>query len=211
MVWKVDDNTPDYARSSAATNPQALNDKLLDVPPKLRKELELLMPDQVANTARGDVKMSAEEKAAVAGKAVSLDTRLYNVSAPAVFSAVLSSMTALNLPMKSVDSPSATITSDWIRPNANTSNAYIDAVAGAFGKGPTIIKYRFIVRVFRAPEGQTELQVRTLGQQFINAHWVNRAIKANKANDIFSAVEERIGVQQPNAAPATADESATTH
>jgi len=203
LLWKVDDDKPDYARGSN-DNSQATGRAPLDVPPELRQKVEVPMPDKVAiNAARGDVKMSKDEKEAIAGKAVSLDTRLYDASAAVVFSAVLDSMTAINLPVQSVDSPSGTITTDWVRPNANTPNAYLGAVSGMFGGGPVVIRYRFIVRIFRTQTGQTELQVRTLGQQIINKHWVNKPLNRKKANDLFSAIEERIGSARTNIDPAS--------
>ncbi len=203
MFWDLNDNKPDYVRGSKDSG-QAKGHAPLEIPPELRQKVEVPMPDKVAiDAARGDVKMSKEEKEAVAGKSVSLDTRLYTVNPAKVFSAVLDAMTALNLPVESVDSPSGTITSDWIRPNANTTNSYMGAVTSMFGAGPVIIRYRFIVRVFRTQAGQSELQIRTLGQRFINRHWVNKPLKRKKANELFSAIDERIGNARLGAVPAS--------
>ena len=201
LFWPVEGNKPDYARG--AKSAQAKGRPPLEVPPELRKEVEVPMPDEVAvNAARGDVKMSPEEKAAVAGKAVSLDTRLYDKPAAEVFSAVLDAMTALNLPVDSVDSPSGTVTTEWVRPNANTPNVYVGTLLNVFGAGPVHLRFRHIVRVFRTKDGKTELQVRTLGQQFINRHWVNKPLKRQAANELFSAIEERLGNPPKNAVPA---------
>jgi len=199
LIPATNDKKPNYARGSEAG--QATKGRVpLDVPPELRAEVNVPMPDQVAvDVARGDVKMSAEEKKAVAGKAVSLDTRLYTQSPAKVFSTVIDAMTALNLPVDSVDSPSGTITTTWIHPNSNTVNSYVGAAMSMFGAGPTYERHRFIVRVFRDKNGQTQLQVRTLGQSFINRHWVFKAIKRKMANELFSAVEERL--VQPVSSP----------
>jgi len=192
MLWAVDDNKPDYARGSDA-GPDAKGRAPLDIPPELRNEMSVPMPDQVAvDAARGDVKMSVEEKKAVAGKAVSLDTRLYANTAADVFSNVIDAMTALNMPVESVDSPSGTITTAWVRKNASKQGGYMSAAMNVFGGGPQATRYRFIVRVFRMADGQTQMQIRTLGQQFINRHWVFKQLKRKVANELFSAVEERL-------------------
>ncbi|MDQ6987004.1 MAG: outer membrane protein assembly factor BamC [Mariprofundaceae bacterium] len=198
MIWKVDDNKPDYARGSQDSS-QAKGRPPLEVPPELRRDVEVPMPDEVAvNAARGDVKMTKEEKAAIAGKAVSLDTRLYDVSPAKVFSTALDSMTALNMPVQSVDSPSGTITTDWIRKGTAT---YMSAAMNVFGGGQVPTRYRFIVRVFRTPDGKSELQVRTLGQKYENRHWVHAAIKRKVVNELFSAVEERLALPSPASTP----------
>jgi len=197
MVWKVEDNKPDYARGSQDSS-HAKGRPPLEVPPELRRDVEVPMPDKVAvNAARGDVKMSKEEKEAVAGKSVSLDTRLYEISPAAVFSTVLDSMTALNMPVESVDSPSGTITTDWIRKGSVT---YMGAAMNVFGGGPVPTRYRFIVRVFRTKDGNAELQVRTLGQKYNNRHWVHAVIKRKVVNELFSAIEERLAPRQPSSA-----------
>jgi len=198
MAWRTGDSTPDYSRSgSDAAN--AKGRPPLVVPPELREEVQVPMPDQVAiDVARGDVKMSPEEKKAIAGKSVSVDTRLYDASAATVFSLVVDSMTALNLPVQSVDSPSGTITTEWIRKSASGTNAYVSAAMNVFGGGPTATRYRFIVRVFRINPNKTELQVRTLGQVYIANHWHNQQLKRKMANELFSAMEERLGALQKN-------------
>jgi len=210
MFWSMDEGKPDYARGEKGAS--ADSRAPLDVPPQLREELSVPMPDKVAvDAARGDVKMSPEEKAAVAGKAVSLDTRLYPKTASQVFSAVVDAMTSLNLPVESVDSPSGTITSAWVRKDASEASSYLGAAMNAFGMGtPLAIRYRFIVRVFRMQDGQTQLQIRTLGQVYTNRHWVYREIKRKVADEVFAATEERLGDMdtQGEAAPlATAEDA----
>jgi len=191
----VDDNKPDYARGGA-NNPRAEGRAPLDVPPELRKEIEVPMPDKVATeAAQGGARISARERKMIAGKAVSLDARVYDQSAAQVFSAVVDAMTALNMPVESVDSPSGTITSAWIRFDSSNPNAYIGAAMDVFGAGPVHTRHRFIVRVFRMKGGKTELQIRTLAQQFMRRHWVNKILKRKVANELFIAVEERVGQQ----------------
>jgi len=194
MFWSNDDNKPDYARSGKDGG--AADSRVpLDVPPALREEISVPMPDKVAvAAARGDVKMTAEEKEAVAGKAVSLDTRLYDKTPGEVFSSAIDGMTSLNLPLESVDSPSGTITTDWVRKDASEATSYFGAAMNAFGVGtPLAIRYRFIVRVFRMPNAQTQLQIRTLGQIYTNRHWVYKEIKRKVADEVFIATEERLG------------------
>ncbi len=197
LFWPVDDDKPDYARSTGGGAARAEGRAPLIVPPELRKEIEVPGPDQVATGAA----MPEHARKLIAGKAVRLDARLYPRKPAQVFSAVVDAMTALNLPVESVDSPSGTLTTDWIRPNANTPNSYMATITGMFGGGPVYIRYRYVVRVLRAKGGQTMLQVRTLGQQFINRHWVNKPLKKKLANDLFSAVEERLGALPPETQP----------
>jgi len=195
MFWPVDDNKPDYARGSKES-PAAKGRAPLDVPPELRKEIEVPMPDQVAvEAAQGGMRISAKQKRMIAGKAVSLDARVYDHSPAQVFSAVIDAMTALNVPVESVDSPSGTVTSAWIRFDSANVNSYVGAAMDVFGAGPVHTRHRFIVRVFRMKDGKTQLQIRTLAQQFIQRHWVNKRLKRKVANELFSAVEERIGAQ----------------
>jgi len=197
LFWPADDDKPDYARSTGGVTGRAESRAPLDVPPELRKEIEVPMPDQVATGTA----MPEQARKLIAGKAVRLDARLYPRKPAQVFSAVVDAMTALNLPVESVDSPSGTITTTWIHPNANSVNSYFGAMMNIVGAGPVATRYRYVVRVLRAKGGQTMLQVRTLGQQFINRHWVNKPLKKKLANDLFSAVEERLGALPPETQP----------
>jgi len=199
LFWSANDNTPDYARSSSS-HTQGDSRVPLDVPPELRKDIEIPMPDQVAvNAAKGD----QVAKAAVAGKAIALNQRSYPAAPATVFSATVDAMTYLNMPVQSVDSPSGVITSDWIRPNANSDNSYLSALTGMVGAGPVHVRYRFIVRVFRAGNDQSILEIRTLGQQFANSHWVNKQIKKKVSLELFAAVEEQLArLKKPVSAPA---------
>lgn len=191
LFWNVDEGV-----NRASDKTAAASSKALEVPPDLKGEVEAPMPEQIA---AGEVE-KGERIAPVAGKAVSLDTRVYDVDAATVFSAVVDAMTSLNLPVASVDSPSGTITTEWIRENANTPNAVVSAFSSLFGGGPRATRYRFIVRVLRLKSGKgSQLQIRTLGQAFINRHWVNRPIKRKVANELFAAVEEQLGRVAPSA------------
>jgi uncharacterized lipoprotein len=144
----------------------------LDVPPELRDEVSL-PSDSSSN------QLPVKEKeyvSSVAGKAVALDARLYNRPSADVFSAVVDAMTALNLPVQSVDSMSGTITTDWVRKGSDNPNFMAGALGGIFGGGPTFTRYRFVVRIF-PEDSQTRLEIRTLAQAFINKHWVNKPLK----------------------------------
>ena len=191
MFWSANDK-PAYAQG-VSSHTQGESRAPLDIPPELRKEIEVPMPGQVASdVAKGDALINKEAKAAVAGKAVALDTRLYHQTAAQMFSATIDAMTSLNMPVQSVDSPSGVVTTDWIRPNANSSNNYMGVLSSMVGGGPVHVRYRFVARVFRTKGGQTELQIRTLGQQFLNAHWINKPIKRKLSLELFDAVEERL-------------------
>jgi hypothetical protein len=194
MFYPVNDNKPDYARGSN-DNPSAQGRAPLDVPPELRDQVSVPMPDQVAVDAARGGKMSEEEKQAIAGNAVSLDTHVYDRSTAVVFSAVVDAMTSLNLPVESVDSPSGTITTTWIRQQSG-GNSYISAAMNVFGVGPTVTRYRYIVRIFRMQDGKTLMQVRTLGQQYSNNHWAFKPLKQKVVNELFSAVDERLAASQ---------------
>jgi len=194
-VWEVDDGSqgPAYARGSDGSHTQAGSRVPLDVPPELRQELEVPMPDQVAVDAASGAgtKIDKVRKQAMAGNAVSLDARQYNVPPALLFSSVLDAMTALNLPVDSVDSPSGTLTTEWVRRDSTSQNTYVDSAMSLFGGGPTHERYRYVVRIFRAGQ-QSQLEIRTLGQRFVNKHWVNTPLKIKLANELFTAVEEQL-------------------
>lgn len=196
MFYPVNDsNKPDYARGGKGET-QAKGRAPLDVPPELRNEIEVPMPSKVATeAARGEVGLSSHARKLIAGKAVSLDARVYKRSPAQVFSSVVDAMTALNMPVDSVDSPSGTITTAWIRHDSSNVNAYLGSAMDVFGAGPVHTRYRFIVRVFRMKAGKTQLQIRTLAQQFMNRHWANKQLKRKVELELFSAVEEHLVAQ----------------
>ncbi len=199
MFYPVESDKPDYARGEKG-NASAEGRAPLDVPPELRDEVNVPMPDAIATeAASGGAKISQEQRHAVAGKAVSLDARIYDRSPAQVFSTVIDAMTALNMPVQSVDSPSGTVTTEWIRNSANSTNSYVDAGLSLFGGGPTHIRYRFVIRVLRTPDGKSRLEIRTLGQKYVNRHWVNKPLIRKNSNELFAAVEERLIRSQPAA------------
>jgi len=185
MLWSVDDNKPAYMQGSSEES-KAGGRAPLDVPPDLRDEVK------APESERPLVEAGVKNKAAVAGKAVSLNARVYPVPSEKAFSATVDAMTALDLPVQSVDSPSGTITTEWIRRDSGKLNPYVADVLGMFGAGPSHTRYRFVVRVFRLAGGGSRIEVRTLGQQYINRHWVNRPLKRSVAGKIFTAIEERL-------------------
>ncbi|MDQ6965243.1 MAG: hypothetical protein Q9M13_10030 [Mariprofundales bacterium] len=205
MFWKHDEGrgvvAPKGGGEQAAPSRAALV-----VPPGLQGKITLPMAEGVA-TSRAPLSSAmipAAAKKMVAGRAVSLDARIYSVDAAALFSAVIDAMTALNIPVESVDSPSGTVTSDWIRKDAASSA--IGGLANIFGGGggaPIAVRHRFVVRVLRQSvdgEPHSRLEIRTLAQVFQNRHWMNRVIKRRVSNELFSAVEERV-VESSVAAP----------
>jgi len=197
LFYPVEDNKPAYARGGH-DDTSAKGRAPLDVPPELRKDIEVPMPDKIATeAAQGDVGIPANVKKLIAGKAVSLDAHVYKRTPAQVFSAVVDAMTSLNMPVSSVDSPSGTITTEWVRKDSSNANAYLASAMDMFGGGPTHTRYRFVVRVLRMKDGGTQLQIRTLGQQFTNRHWMDKPIKRKVANELFSAVEERLAQLVP--------------
>ncbi|MDX8410334.1 MAG: outer membrane protein assembly factor BamC [Mariprofundaceae bacterium] len=157
----------------------------LEVPPDLRGKIEV--PESPTVQAEPD-ETTAVTGERVAGEAVSLNARAYFRPAANVFSAVVDAMTALNKPVQSVDSASGTITTDWVRSDSDNPNAVF---GGLFGGGPTHTRYRYVVRVFDEGE-QTRLEIRTLGQVFMNKHWVNKPIRRGVAEELFVATEEQL-------------------
>jgi uncharacterized lipoprotein len=172
----------------------------LVVPPELRKD-QAAVPE--ASDVAVEAAMPERYKKEVAGQQVGLDARVYETPVAHVFSTVVDAMTGLNMPVQSVDSPSGTVTSDWVHVSANNPNAFSAAVGGVFGGGETMQRYRFVVRVLRQGEAKpgepakSRLEIRTISQVFINRHWVNRKLKRNYSKELFNAVEERLGVSSP--------------
>jgi len=185
MLWSVDEGA-----GKNQTHEQLKTDArpALDIPPSLRGEVEV--PDAGAIAVRKTV--SERYKKTVAGKRVALDARLYDASAASVFSAVLDGMTALNLPVESVDSASGTITTDWVRTDANNPN--INTLMNAFGGGgPQAIRYRYVARVLRETSDdvtKTRLEIRTMAQAFNSGHWTNKKLTRKRSEELFSRVGE---------------------
>jgi hypothetical protein len=204
MFWSADDGKPDYAHSQGR-HTRGDSRAPLDVPPELRHDLEVPMADKVAvDPVKGDKTV----RSIVAGKSVALNTRTYPRSTAQIFSATVDAMTALNMPVQSVDSPSGIITTDWIRPNSNSQNSYAGALTSMIGAGPVHLRYRFVVRVLRAGNGNTALQIRTLGQQYINSHWVSKQVKKKVNLELFSAVEDQLASLKPaTSKPASIDQA----
>ena len=149
--------------------------------------------------------MPGSYRKAVAGKYVALDAKIYDATAGQVFSAVVDAMTALNLPVQSVDSPSGTLTTDWIRKGGGNGNALgMFSNLFDFGGGMKIVRYRYVARVMRATvAGQTQpkaqLEIRTIGQVYNGHNWVNAQLKDKVAKDLFSAFEEQLASTQAQA------------
>ncbi|PIQ33405.1 MAG: hypothetical protein CO186_07800 [Zetaproteobacteria bacterium CG_4_9_14_3_um_filter_49_83] len=187
MFWKVGEGD----EKSKAEVVQAEVRQPLDVPPELRGEVAVPQADEIATTQE----MPEKYREQVAGKAVALDAKVYEVATGKVFSTVIDAMTAENLPVQSVDSASGTITTDWVKIGANNPSLFNGI--SFLGDGVMATRYRFVVRVLRqsvdgSQAEHTRLEIRTLGQVFQTNHWVNKTLKRNYANNLFSAVEERL-------------------
>ncbi|HKI62409.1 MAG TPA: hypothetical protein VKA31_08970 [Mariprofundaceae bacterium] len=201
LFWSTDEgDKPAYAQGSSGSS-DAASRAPLDVPPELRNELEVPAADSVASQS-GPGAMPERYKDAVAGKAVRLDERFYAGAMPAdVFSAAVDAMTALNVPVTSVDSPSGIVLSDWVRKGKSSSfNLF------GFG-GSQPLRYRYIVRVYKAttPAGEagTQLEIRTIGQVFEpGTGWVTKPIKQQPVNELFEATGEQLTRMQRGTPPA---------
>lgn len=188
LFWDVDEGT-DTAQG-ASGSPASASRPALVVPPELR-DAKVPEPDQVATG--GEPRLTAEEKEQVAGTAVALDAKVYSNGAGDVFSAVVDAMTSLNLPVESVDSPSGTITTDWIVEKKGSA----PVVFGLFGGGDVLAtRYRFVVRILRQKTAEgvemTRLEIRTIGQAYTNHRWASRPIKRKVSDELFSATEEQL-------------------
>lgn len=210
LFWKESEGTG-IQQPNTGSEPAAPSEQTLVVPPSLRGQVSVPMPNKVASVPPSPAQQAVEKKKSeVAGTAVSLDTRVYNQGVAAVFSSVIDAMTSLNMPVQSVDSPSGTITTDWVRKDANSPNVFTP-IMNLFGEDAIMAeRYRFVVRVLRlsTPSGlKTQLEIRTLGQVFENHHWINKPVKYKASNDLFSAVEEQLAQRaqaSTAAAPGTA-------
>ncbi|PJA33143.1 MAG: hypothetical protein CO187_02440 [Zetaproteobacteria bacterium CG_4_9_14_3_um_filter_53_7] len=199
LFWDTDEGRgtgPAYAKGgavdSAGDNPRAP----LEVPPELRAELEMPEAGQTSSNA---AQVPVQYRQAVAGKAVALDARLYDVQPNQLLSAVVDAMTSLNLPVGSVDSPSGIVTSDWVR--KGSSNDGLMGLGNIFGASSSVYRYRFIVRVFNADAGNSRLEVRTLTQSYQNSHWVNKPANIKLSADLFDAVEKQLGLMPAQPQP----------
>jgi len=109
----------------------------------------------------------------------------------------------LNIPVQSVDSASGIITSDWIRRGSNSGmGSLLGGLMGDNSHAPT--RHRFIVRVFRmkaVDHPGSKLEIRVLGQMYLNKHWVNKPFKRKISLELFAAVEKQLGRVQPQQAP----------
>ena len=193
-----EDDKPAYARTTTASGKAAASREPLDVPPELREEMKLPEAEQVASRADENI-LPEKYQEAVAGKAVSLDARVYELSPAEVFSAVVDAMTSLNIPVEAVDSPSGIVTSDWNYRGSNTPSINI------FGGSASMTRHRFIVRVFRAKLGEkpvTKLEARVLGQALENRHWVNKPLKRKVTEELFVAVDEQLTRMKAKVLPA---------
>ncbi len=184
LFWSVDEgaSTGHAKQASAESRPP------LDVPPSLRGEVEV--PDAGAIAVKDS--MPERYKKLVVGKKVALDARLYDASVETVFSAVVDGMTALNLPVQSVDSASGTVTTDWVRRGVN--NPSVNSLLGTLGVGgPQQVRYRYVTRVLREKSKEavkTRLEIRTIAQVFNNRHWINKKLTRKRSNELFSRIDE---------------------
>jgi len=217
LFWSADEGSDQPAYAQGGKQGASASSRVpLDVPPELRAELSVPSADSIAPVSDNKALPEAYQKS-VAGKYVALDAKLYEATAGQVFSSAIDAMTSMNLPVQSVDSPSGTLTTDWIRKGAGKADA-MAMFTNMFnlGSGRAIVRYRYVVRVLRATvEGreQTRLEIRTIGQVYRNGQWANAQLKRKVADELFIAVEEhlaRVQAQAPKSAAALASAPETT-
>ena len=173
MFWSHDEGTgrPDYASG---------DDLPLDVPPTL-----------IESTSTDAGQMPDGYSKAVAGKAVAVHARQYNVDARHLFSAVEKAMVSLNIPVTSSDLQGGIVISEWIKQMLESPGM----LSGLLGdSAPRATRHRYIVRIYRLEGEQQEsrLEVRTLHQEY-KGHWVNSRNRDSSDVNLFAEVERQLG------------------
>ena len=208
LFWDVDEgrDRPAYAQGAGGrAAPNAPARAPLDVPPVLADRIALPKPEAIG--AEKGAPLPARYRRFVTGRAVRLDARWYPVAPAELLSATVDAMTALGLPVESVDSASGIVTSDWVR------KGRVSAVV-LFGSGGRLVRYRFLARVYRAraKDGRRGalLELRTLAQVYdpSTGRWKNARIRNKPVRELFGAVEERLNLPAPGEAGDGADSGA---
>ncbi|MDX8390537.1 MAG: hypothetical protein R8M38_08610 [Mariprofundaceae bacterium] len=194
IQWHEDDS-PEYQKNTRSGAQHTESRVPLDVPPELRSKVLVPEAKEIAQTT--DTSTASGQAVAhhrdVTGMAISLDAKVYDHVPGQVISAVIDAMTSLNLPVQSIDSPSGSVTSDWIRQGANNTSSIASGLFGGSSNN-NIVRYRYVIRVLRMQASpKTRLEIRTLGQSYMNRHWVNKKLSKNVSNELFVAVEEQLG------------------
>jgi len=189
FAWGVDEGKN---ASASSPNVVAASRPPLDIPPSLLGKVEMPHAEDVA-VNKAPPKRVLE---AIAGKQVALDAKIYDQPAATVFSAALNAMTALNLPVISVDSASGTLTTDWVR--RDSKSAGIMNILG--GSGVLAVRYRFVARVLNqamktesgVDKRVTRFEIHTVAQAYKNNHWSNTELVRRYANELFARVDENL-------------------
>lgn len=197
LFWDTDEGKGAYTRGSSTAGGEVKPRAALEVPPELRADIDLPVSDKSV-AAENAVQVPEKYRKAVAGKAVMLDVRHYEVQPGHLFSSVVDAMTSLSLPVDSVDSPSGVITTDWIRKGSLNPGGLLNLSNLMGTSTSTLVRYRYIVRVFRLNEdlSKSRLEVRLLNQVYINNHWVNKPKHSKRVLDLFTAVEKQLDLSR---------------
>jgi len=193
FMWAVDEGKD---TSHAAKQVVAESRPPLDVPPSLLGKVRMPHAEQIAVAKV----MPKRIEKAITGKQVALDAKVYEKPAADVFSAVLDAMTALNLPVQSVDSASGTLTTDWVRQRSKSAS-YVSVLGGS---GVMAVRYRFVTRVLnQSMKGDdgidktvTRFEIHTVAQAYKNNHWSNTKLARRFSKELFSRVDENLTTKQ---------------
>jgi len=193
FMWAVGEGKD---TSHAAKQVVAESRPPLDVPPSLLGKVSMPHAEQIAVAKV----MPKRIEKSIAGKQVALDAKVYEKPASDVFSAVLDAMTALNLPVQSVDSASGTLTTDWVRQRSKSAS-YVSVLGGS---GVMAVRYRFVTRVLnQSMKGDdgidktvTRFEIHTVAQAYKNNHWSNTTLARRFAKELFSRVDENLTAKQ---------------
>ncbi|ATX80783.1 hypothetical protein Ga0123461_2384 [Mariprofundus aestuarium] len=174
LFWSHDEGTgrPDYASG---------DDLPLDVPPTL-----------IEATSTDTSQIPDGYSQAVAGNAVAVHARQYNVDARHLFSVADKAMASLNIPVTSADLPSGTIISGWIR-KMPEGKGILENLLG--DSSPKATRHRYILRIFSLQGGQqkSRLEVRILNQAYQGQSWVNTRTHMSDGAGLFGEVELQLG------------------
>ncbi len=211
MFWDVDegaqqraasrsyDGKADSSQATAVQQDSSDVRQALIIPPSMREDVRLPEEDAIAKRAVDGrqtstlISQQAEQHVKEAGASLTSNTRIYEQDAAKAFSATIDAMTSLNMPIGSVDSPSGTITTDWIRQDAGSSNLLTNTASNILG-GDSIAatRHRFVVRIMRTESGKAQVQVRNMHQVFKNRHWVNQPLQRRYDLELFDAISEQL-------------------
>jgi len=177
LFWDADGSQSPQQKSGEEVNNTSA--QTVVVSSEAHAEYEMPFAGQVAGQSGP---MPEKYKNMLAGRAVTLDVRSFNALPGRVLSSVVDAMFSLNIPVDVVDSPSGIITSDWVR-EGEDDPSFQPSIVG-------FTRHSFVLRVVPAAEGDSNLEVHVIGQEYERNQWADRPLKRRVSEELFSAVDE---------------------